>query len=221
MSTRLRNVAPMEPLTVQRGTRTTTSRFVSMINRPFFVMLAAVTLLVTLPASAQESNHSHDNSPQQDHNVAMAIPPAMATEHEDVHAELAAIIAAGGKTGQAARKVEAVLAPHFEEENRYALPPLGLLPALAQGHATPSMCPAIDMAMHVERSLERFKEEHANVVRALDELELAAKAEHRSDALQFAADLRGHAAEEEQVSYPTTILIGRYLKLVLKGCPDS
>lgn len=155
------------------------------------------------------------NASAQDTNSLMRIPPMMATEHEKLHTELAKLAGLGGKTGAAAAKVERALAPHFEEENRYALPPLGLLPALAKGGATEEMRPAIELSRHVAQNLGRFMEEHRNITRALDDLEVAGRAERKAEALDFAAELRAHAQEEEQVLYPTAILIGRYLEQTL------
>ena len=147
----------------------------------------------------------------------MRIPPSMAVEHEEIHEQLAAVISAGGRTGAAARNVEAQLAPHFQEENRFALPPLGLLQPLVREGASEQMRPAIAMARHVEENLDRFIEEHGGITRALDELEAAAKAEGNSEALHFAEALRAHAQAEEEVFYPMSILVGRYLQRELDG----
>jgi hypothetical protein len=176
--------------------------------------LVVGTCGVWASASAQGADAEHRAGANQERaaNGVIRIPSIMATEHEMLHAELAELAALGGKTGAAARKVEEALAPHFEEENRYALPPLGLLPALAKGGATEDMRPAIELARHVEQNLDRFVEEHRNITNALDGLEAAGRAESKAEALDFAAELRTHAAEEEQVLYPTTILIGRYLE---------
>jgi hemerythrin-like domain-containing protein len=79
------------------------------------------------------------------------------------------------------------------------------------------MRPAIAMARQVEQNFDRFVEEHRGITRALDELEAAAKAEGNSDALHFAEALRAHAQTEEDVFYPMTIVIGRYLQRELDG----
>jgi hypothetical protein len=168
-------------------------------------------------ASAQDAHAAHEAGAgvEASANGLMRIPAIMVAEHEMLHSELAQLTASGGKTAAAARKVEEALAPHFEEENRYALPPLGLLPALAKGGATEEMRPAIELARHVAENLDRFIEEHREITRGLDELEGAGRAEGKAEALDFAAELRAHAEEEEQVLYPTTILIGRYLEQAL------
>lgn len=183
-----------------------------------FVALAAAGLAGAAATSrAQEPHEPNQHAAQQAENSIVRIPASMAEEHEAIHEQLAAAVAAGGRTGAAARKVEAQLAPHFEEENRFALPPLGLLPQLARAGASEQMRPAIAMARHVEENFDRFIEEHGGIARALDELEAAAKAEGNSEALRFAEALREHAQAEEVLFYPMTILIGRYLQSELGG----
>ena len=61
------------------------------------------------------------------------IPQPMKAEHEELHADLAKATKAGGRTGQAAQAVAQVMHAHFEKEEEYALPPLGILPDLAKG----------------------------------------------------------------------------------------
>jgi hypothetical protein len=45
----------------------------------------------------------------------------------------------------------------------------------------------------------------------------AAKAENKPEYVHFAEKLMAHARTEEEVSYPTALLIGRYLKATLPG----
>jgi hypothetical protein len=57
--------------------------------------------------------------------------------------------------------------------------------------------------------------EHAAITAALDVLSAAARREEKPEIEAFARRLKVHAATEEQVSYPTSILIGRYVKQML------
>jgi hypothetical protein len=59
------------------------------------------------------------------------IPESLELEHEELHRQLVKTIEEGGKVGEAAKAVADVLHPHFEKEEEYALPPLGLLPSLS------------------------------------------------------------------------------------------
>jgi hemerythrin-like domain-containing protein len=56
-------------------------------------------------------------------------------------------------------------------------------------------------------------EEHNEIVAALNNLIEIAKAENKTHLVAFAEKLKLHAKTEEQVLYPTAILIGKYLKL--------
>ena len=116
-------------------------------------------------------------------------PTALHTEHEELHKMLKHATELPGKTGEAAKVVAKVLHPHFIKEEEYALPPLGLLPMLA---------------------------EHKQIEEALQELLKVSKTENHPEATLFAEQLIEHAKMEEVVSYPTAILIGEYLKLKLK-----
>ena len=142
----------------------------------------------------------------------ISIPASLRAEHEELHAELAALAKAAGKVGETARAVGVLLHPHFVKEEEYALPPLGLLATVAQGTVTPSMRPVLAMSDRLKRELPEMLGEHRAVVAALEKLAQAGKAEKRPDAERFAEKLRLHAETEEQVLYPAAILVGEYVK---------
>jgi hypothetical protein len=143
------------------------------------------------------------------------IPHAMKVEHEELHADLTKAIQSGGKTGAAAQEVAEALHAHFESEEKYALPPLGLLPALAAGKIMPEMAQVFQMTDTLKAELPRMLEEHQAIVAALKKLIEAARQEGKPEYVHFAEKLMLHAQNEEEVSYPTAILIGEYLKLEL------
>lgn len=139
----------------------------------------------------------------------------MQVEHEELHDDLARAARSGGKTGAAAVEVARLLRPHFLKEEEYALPPLGLLPALASGRIVPEMKEAVVMADRLKKDLGRMLAEHRAVVSALRVLADAAHEENRPECIRFARKLTLHAQEEEEVLYPAAILIGEFLKLKL------
>ena len=143
------------------------------------------------------------------------IPQPMKEEHEELHVELRKAVMAGGKVGEAAKAVAHVLHPHFEREEKFALPPLGLLSALAEGKIVPEMAEVFTMTDTLKAELPQMLEEHKSIVAALEKLKAAAKQEKKPEVARFAEKLVLHALTEEQVSYPTAILIGEYLKLKL------
>ena len=145
------------------------------------------------------------------------IPPSLKAEHEELHGELARATKAGGRTGEAAKAVARLMHPHFVKEEEYALPPLGLLAALSKGKFESSMAEVLTMTDKLEAELPRMLAEHKEIVTALRHLVEAAKAENRPEFVHFADKLIAHAQAEEELSYPTALLIGRYVKAALSG----
>jgi hemerythrin HHE cation binding domain-containing protein len=143
------------------------------------------------------------------------VPEPMKIEHEELHSELVRATKAGGKTGEAARAVAKVLHPHFIKEEEYALPPLGLLVRLSKGEFGRDMSEVLAMTDKLEAELPRMLAEHREIITALQKLIAASQAEGKPEVAGFAEKLMLHAQTEEQVAYPTSLLIGRYVKLQL------
>jgi hypothetical protein len=164
--------------------------------------------------------HSSADAVQHDHAkmapASYPIPASLKAEHHELHAELAALVKLGGKTGIAAEAVEQALAPHFTKEEEYALPPLGLLKPLAEGKVSADMHPAVEMAARLKADLPHMLDEHKVIVKALGQLASAGRAERNDAALQFAEKLTLHAQNEEEVLYPAAILAGEYVTLKLQ-----
>jgi hemerythrin superfamily protein len=145
------------------------------------------------------------------------IPEPMKIEHEELHAELVKATKASGKTGEAAKAVAKVLHPHFVKEEEYALPPLGLLVRLSKGDFDRDMSEVLTMTDKLEAELPRMLAEHRDIVSALEKLIAASEAEGNPEVRDFARKLTLHAQTEEQVAYPTSLLIGRYVRLQLEA----
>jgi hypothetical protein len=140
------------------------------------------------------------------------IPQSLKHEHEELHSTLVRATKAPGETGQAAKAVAAVLHPHFVKEEQFALPPLGLLAPLARGEWTGEMRDVLALTEKLKAEMPQMLSEHRDIVAALDKLEKAARAEGQAEYVEFAEKLKLHATTEEEVSYPTAILIGEYVK---------
>lgn len=144
-----------------------------------------------------------------------SIPEPLKVEHTELHEELIDATKAGGRVGVAAKEVAERLHPHFVREEEFALLPLGLLGALAKGTASPEMAGVLALTDKLEAELPNMLAEHEEIVGALGELVAAATAEKKLKYARFAEKLILHARTEEEVLYPTALLIGRYLKLRL------
>ena len=173
---------------------------------------------VNAPASATHDTRENTAASPSTGTMAMKpeAPGSITAEHRELHEQLELALKAGGKTGAAAAEVEKLLSTHFEKEEEYALPQLGLLSHLAMGHLSQDMKEAIELSDRLKADMPKMLEEHKAIVAALDTLETAAKEENKPQAAEFAASLKAHAVNEEQVTYPAAILVGEYLKLKLK-----
>ena len=141
------------------------------------------------------------------------IPESLKMEHEELHADLVRATKAGGKTGEAAKGVAKVLHDHFVKEEEFALPPIGLLAALARGEVDKQMRDVLVMTDRLKAELPEMLREHQSVVAALKKLSAAAEEEKLPEHARFAEKLMLHAKTEEDVLYPAAILVGEYLKL--------
>ncbi len=178
-------------------------------------LAAAALLAVGITARQDHAHHGASGAAPPAGEARLAPPPAMNAEHAHLHEQLAAALAAGGRTAEAAKAVEAVLSKHFVEEEAYALPPLGLLALLGERKLPPpeQARAAIAMADKLRANYATMLDEHRQLTGSLKALEAAATAEDKPAAADFARALTHHAQHEEQVLYPAALLVGEYLKL--------
>ena len=141
------------------------------------------------------------------------IPHPLKVEHEELHSKLKQATKLSGKTGESAKIVAKIMLPHFEKEEEYALPPLSLLPLLASGKLSEEMKQVISITDKLKKELPVMLAEHQQIITALKVLIQHAKIEDHPEVISFAEKLILHAQTEEEVSYPTSILIGDYIKL--------
>ncbi len=144
-------------------------------------------------------------------------PIPLQSEHQALHAEIVKGAKLRGPTGDATRRVARLIEPHFAKEEEFVLPPLGLLPSLAQGTIEQEMAAAINMAAKLHDQLPDLLAEQRAIVAALEELMAVAEDEGHAELVEIAEKLMLHEETERQVTYPTAILIGKYLQSRLKG----
>jgi iron-sulfur cluster repair protein YtfE (RIC family) len=172
--------------------------------------LVAGLLLRATYSHAQSDTHAHPSSASE--HSSLGIPKAMQAEHEALHSELAQLTNAGGRTGEAAQAVAHVLDHHFQKENEYALPPLGLLVPLSEGKFDCGMTAVLPMTEQLQADMSTMLAEHKDIAAALSQLKNAATSENKPEGVKFADELAAHAQNEEQITYPTALLIGLYVK---------
>jgi iron-sulfur cluster repair protein YtfE (RIC family) len=173
-----------------------------------FGAIAVAVLVITLSAPtavhAQTSKHSEPHR----HDSKIQIPEAMRLEHMEIHDGLVRATKMPGQVGDAARKLAAVLDPHFVREEQIALPPLGLLAPLSRGEFTPEMREVLSMTDALRVELPRMLSEHKAIRAATVRLGEVAKAAGDATVERLAETLKVHAQSEEEVFYPAALLVG-------------
>ncbi len=147
--------------------------------------------------------------------TSLTIPKALQMEHHELFESLEAATGAGGKTGEAAKRAMAVLKPHFEKEERFALPQLGALDALTKQGANVTAELRKDLIARSEKfraELPAMLEEHKKISAALRDMREAAEQEKKEDVAELAEMIMAHAGMEEQVLYPASLLVGEHAK---------
>jgi len=148
--------------------------------------------------------------------LSLNTPSSVRAEHAELQSELAVAANFRGRLGEAARAVATTLGPHFIKEEKYVLPPLGILPVLAAGKIPHNAEEIRAIAERLEPELEQMTREHRAIVASLKRFAEIAEEEGRTDLVQLAIKVKFHAANEEEVLYPAAVLVGKYLKHVIR-----
>jgi hypothetical protein len=180
------------------------------------VILTTVTLMACVSVQAQVNNDPAYKKNRDLKNKALMkkeIPASLKAEHKELHENLEKFTRMPGKTGMAAKEVAKQLHPHFIKEEEFALPPLGYLPELAKGTSIDKIEEVVAMSDKLKQDWQQMLSEHQQILGSLVKLRKAAQDEQHPDVVRFTESLELHAKTEEEVLYPTAILIGEYLKL--------
>jgi hypothetical protein len=170
------------------------------MRKAAFAFLAIAAAGMAASASAQPAPEVHHEIPQ-----------SQALEHQENLDRLTALSGHPGKVGEIARKAVDMFKAHNAREVDYILPPLVLLPLLADGKVTPDMQWALDMADKVKANREAIFEEHAGMIEVLNELQLAGQQAHDEEAIDFARGAATDALNDVEILEPTVMMIGEVL----------
>ena len=133
-------------------------------------------------------------------------------EHEELHAELRKATRMPGRVGKAAKQVAQVLHSHFERENELVLPAIGVARELAEDKTSTDFPKALELSEQFKIEYQRMLQEHVEIVKALDELEKAARKAKKASVVNFVRKLKVHARTEEDLTYPAVLMVGKLLK---------
>lgn len=173
-----------------------------------------VILTLIYFTSCNQSQPSETQKKHENHTfLTMKTPQSIKTEHTELHHQLEMATKLPGQTGLYAKEVAHLLHPHFIKEEKFALPPLTLLPQLSQGNISNEMKDYIPLCDTLKKDWSIMLGEHKQIKQKLDLLQKAAEAEGQETVVRFVEGLRLHAQTEEELLYPAAILVGDYLKM--------
>ena len=144
-------------------------------------------------------------------DASLKIPHSLDVEHHEIFEALEAATKSGGKTAEAAAKAMQVLKPHFEKEEKFALPQLGALDMLTGQNASIRDDVRNDLttrAAKFREELPAMLDEHKKISSALHEMAEAAGVEKKAEVARLAEKIMAHAEMEETVLYPASLLTG-------------
>lgn len=141
------------------------------------------------------------------------VPSSIRAEHQYLLDKIYKISLFQDSTGRVAIKLNELMQHHFNEEEDYVLPPLGLLPLLSTGKLPEQSKEVIVLTEKLKSQLSHMSAEHQLIKAFMDELILVASKENHPEIIEFEKEIHKHANTEEEILFPTAILIGEYLKL--------
>lgn len=142
----------------------------------------------------------------------LPVPRALRSSHDEARAELARAMMEGGPIAKAATRVAEFCLPHFEHEEKSVFPVLALLPYVTARDRRPRMMEVITLISDFGAQRHRLDDHHQLILAAIEVLLQAAQRQNSREFAEFAYNLRVHERIEEEVIFPTVILIGNYLQ---------
>lgn len=140
------------------------------------------------------------------------VPSAIQNEHDYLLEQIDRLAQLGDSTGVVARKLNELMQHHFQEEEDYVLPALGLLPSLAAGQVPPDREDILELIEKFRTQSAHMSAEHQLIKAFMDELTQAAEKESHPEVAVLLREIQEHAQLEEEVLFPTVILIGDRLR---------
>lgn len=144
-------------------------------------------------------------------------PDALRLSHDEARAKLGRATIGGGPAAEAAKRLAQMCLPHFEREEKSVFPVLAFLPELTRGILRPEMADVVPLISDFSARHDALDAQHRAILSSIEELMQAAQREKDTELGELANSLKVHERIEDEVIYPTVLLIGNYLRVVAPG----
>jgi hemerythrin-like domain-containing protein len=143
----------------------------------------------------------------------LSTPKSILRDHQELHQELERFASEQSVIGKFSQSLIKLLEQHIKKEEEFALPPLSLLTQLYVFHDNIDMSEGAAMAKKLKHCYQYMLNDHKKITQQLEKLKEEASNINREDIIKAIEKLLAHIQLEEEVLYPTTIVIGKYIKL--------
>jgi hypothetical protein len=143
----------------------------------------------------------------------LSTPKSILRDHQKLHQELERFASEQTVIGELSQCLERILEKHITKEEEFALPPLSLLSKLYVYHHNIDMSEGAAMAKKLKHYYQDMLNDHKIITQQSEKLKEEASTKNRKDVITAIEKLLAHVQLEEEVLYPTTIVIGKYIKL--------
>lgn len=145
-------------------------------------------------------------------NGELNVPNVLLRGHDEARTAFVRATMEGGRIAAAARRVAQLCLSHFEHEESSVFPVLALLPDLQQGDLRPEMMEVMPLITAFRAKQAVVDDHHRLIATAIEAMLQAARKEKNREFAQSAYNLRVHERIEDEVIFPTVVLIGKYLQ---------
>jgi hypothetical protein len=144
--------------------------------------------------------------------TSLQVPQSVRLQHDQIVSRLMTYTKHEAPVGAAATKALATLNAHYEKEEKFVLPPLGLLPRIANGEISKDMAPAIAMALRTQAALPELQNDHIQITSLMNELIEAGNKSHNDELVRLATRIAAQSLNHIEVLIPASIMVGNYLR---------
>lgn len=141
------------------------------------------------------------------------VPSSIMEEHKTLLDQAYQFTSLPDSAGLVALKLYELMQYHFKVEEDIVLPPLGLLPMLANSKIPEESEELIQLTEKLKPQIAVMLAEHQMVAAYLEEIKQVASNDYLTGIIEFEKELQKHAQIEEEVFFPASLLIGEYLEL--------
>src|SRR5487761_35473 len=142
-------------------------------------------------------------------------PSSLEEEHKEIMTSLKSSARFPDGTGKAVKELLEVLEPHFEKEEKVAMPVLGSLSQLVSGEHVSNLIEIADSQGALLQEYGNMFQEHQILKQFIERAKTEANRDGHEEVSELLDALVHHARVEEEVLYPAALLAGTLAKCLL------